>query len=326
MADSIDLLTQLAIKHGTDKWGLHFYTPVYDELFREIRLKELKILEIGVGGYGYKNFGGESLRMWADYFPNSRIVGIDIEYKELKLPANVHYEHGSQVDTGFLDRVARKYGKFDIVVDDGSHRPDHVIASFQFLFPRMAERGFYVVEDTQTAFWPKWGGTENGAKLLGFIAAAIQSLHRSEIRLAKPDYEPAEFLKNVKSVKALHNLLIVEKGDNSAPSYFKFDPDHPAAKFALQTIEDRIAAEPTPAAYAQYAAVLSQSGRVEDALVAIEKGLQIWNDEPNLLLGGFEIAKARGQPQRALGFIARLKTESADPLVDHEMKKLRQTK
>jgi hypothetical protein len=27
----VDPLTRLAIKHGTDKWGPHFYTPVYHE-------------------------------------------------------------------------------------------------------------------------------------------------------------------------------------------------------------------------------------------------------------------------------------------------------
>jgi hypothetical protein len=33
----IDPLTRLAIRHGTDKWGPHFYTPVYHELFAPLR-------------------------------------------------------------------------------------------------------------------------------------------------------------------------------------------------------------------------------------------------------------------------------------------------
>ena len=322
VSNDIDLLTRLAIKHGTDKWGLHFYTPVYHELFRKIRLEKLKVLEIGVGGFGFRDFGGESLRMWSEYFPNSQIVGIDIEYKALPLPQNVHYENGSQTDLGFLDRVAKKYGAFDIVVDDGSHRPDHVIASFQFLFPRMSDSGLYVIEDTQAAFWPKWGGTPNGEKLLGFIAAAVQSLHRAEIKVAAPDYEPAEFLRRVKSVKALHNLLIVERGDDGEPSNFKFDPSHPAALAALNSIEDYIRKDPTPACYAQYAAVLDRSGRPDDALRAVAQGLQLWTDHPSLLMSGFEIARARGQIARARDFLVRLKAQSSDPLVAHTLARL----
>jgi hypothetical protein len=51
--DQLDPLTQLAIKHGTDKWGPHFYTPVYHKLFAHLRERPLRLLEIGVGGYEY---------------------------------------------------------------------------------------------------------------------------------------------------------------------------------------------------------------------------------------------------------------------------------
>ena len=68
-AADIDPLTALAIRHGTDKWGPHFYTPVYHELFAHLRDAAVRLLEIGIGGYGYQTVGGASLRMWADYFP-----------------------------------------------------------------------------------------------------------------------------------------------------------------------------------------------------------------------------------------------------------------
>ena len=74
----LDPLTAIAIRHGTDKWGLHFYTPIYHSLLAPLRDKPLRLLEIGVGGYGSKYLGGSSLAMWAEYFGQGRIVGIDL--------------------------------------------------------------------------------------------------------------------------------------------------------------------------------------------------------------------------------------------------------
>ena len=62
-------------KYKTDKCNwCHNYTKKYDELFKDIRFKKLKILEIGIGSAPMP-----SLRLWKEYFPNSQIYGIDIE-------------------------------------------------------------------------------------------------------------------------------------------------------------------------------------------------------------------------------------------------------
>src|ERR1700754_3628667 len=83
--EEIDPLTRLAIRHGTDKWGAHFYTPVYHQLFAHLRDKPVRLLEIGIGGYQFAKLGGASLAMWADYFPSGRILGIDVFKKNLDL-------------------------------------------------------------------------------------------------------------------------------------------------------------------------------------------------------------------------------------------------
>src|SRR5882672_934336 len=95
----IDPLTALAIKHGTDKWGPHFYTPVYHALFAHLRDRPIRLLEIGIGGYEYNTVGGASLAMWAEYFPRARIVGIDVVPKTLALGPRVTTLEGSQIDT-----------------------------------------------------------------------------------------------------------------------------------------------------------------------------------------------------------------------------------
>ena len=157
--DNLDPLTRLAIKHGTDKWGPHFYTPVYHKLFAHLRERPLRLLEIGVGGYEYKKVGGNSLAMWADYFPHAQITGVDIAEKELSLDPRIKVLRGSQDDAVFLGKVCEEHGPFDIVIDDGSHIPKHVVASFGILFPKLADGGIYAIEDVQTAFWPNFGGS-----------------------------------------------------------------------------------------------------------------------------------------------------------------------
>jgi hypothetical protein len=77
----MDDLTKLAIEYRTDKWGGHFYTPHYHAHLMHLRESPINLLEIGIGGYDDPAKGGESLRMWQDYFPNGKIYGIDIANK-----------------------------------------------------------------------------------------------------------------------------------------------------------------------------------------------------------------------------------------------------
>ena len=88
MRQGIDL-DALARLHGTDKSSHHHgYTRLYERHFASRRATVRRLLEIGVGGTsswrGYDTTqGGQSLRMWSDYFPNAEIVGVDIHAKAI---------------------------------------------------------------------------------------------------------------------------------------------------------------------------------------------------------------------------------------------------
>jgi cephalosporin hydroxylase len=121
------------------------------------------------------SIGGNPLATWADYFPEGKIVGIDIAEKKLELGPRITLRRGSQDDPAFLQRISGEFGPFDIVIDDGSHVPAHVTKSFSTLFPLIADGGLYVIEDVQTSFWPQWGGplADGGATVL----LALSMLH-----------------------------------------------------------------------------------------------------------------------------------------------------
>jgi hypothetical protein len=44
-------------------------------------------------------------------------------------------------------------GNFDVVIDDGSHVPEHQLISFESLWPAVKPGGLYIVEDLETNWW-----------------------------------------------------------------------------------------------------------------------------------------------------------------------------
>jgi hypothetical protein len=144
-----DLAAILEATLGVHKW-LH-YIPIYEAAFAGLRHTPIRFLEIGVDR-------GGSLEAWSRYFgPEASIVGIDINPWCATFDDPEHGRHvriGGQQDPEFLDAVVRELGPFDVVLDDGSHRPAHTNASFRHLFDRgLVAGGLYVVEDLQTNFW-----------------------------------------------------------------------------------------------------------------------------------------------------------------------------
>lgn len=143
-------LDRIAVDCNTDKSSLvHDYCRKYEKWLPFKRWEPITILEIGV-------LNGESLSMWNGYFFNAKIIGIDInpDCKKYENPnQNIFVEIGSQDDPEFLNYIAEKYGKFDLILDDGSHIQRHMIFSFERLFPHVKSEGVYVVEDTVCSYW-----------------------------------------------------------------------------------------------------------------------------------------------------------------------------
>jgi Methyltransferase domain len=212
-------LVRLATEHGTDKWGRHWYASKYETHFAPRRLEPLTLLEIGVGGYEDPARGGESLRMWKDYFPSARIFGIDHHDKTAMEQDRIRIFQGSQDDRAFLERVVAAAGPLDIVIDDGSHHNAHVAATFEVLFPHLREGGIYVVEDTQTSYWPSYGGSldvDAPHTTMNFFKRIADGLNHAEF--IRPGYQPGFLDLNVASVHFYHGLVFVYRGRNDEES------------------------------------------------------------------------------------------------------------
>jgi len=119
----------------------HGYTKYYARHFDALRDQPLKVLEIGV-------WEGASLQMWAKYFPKATIVGADINIERCKrTPEHCRLWQADQSSTPSLVNMAEHLGPWDIIIDDGSHNPEHQILSFEALWPYVRVGGIYAIED-----------------------------------------------------------------------------------------------------------------------------------------------------------------------------------
>lgn len=136
------LVDGLPAEWGGDKGGTHSYIKTYSNLFDSIRDENLCILEIGV-------LYGSSVKMWKDYFANSKIVGVDIRESCLKYAENnidIHILNAAN-----CNEVCDKLNlyKFNIVIDDGSHQLNDQDTTFRCMTQYLTDEFIYIIEDIQ---------------------------------------------------------------------------------------------------------------------------------------------------------------------------------
>lgn len=125
---------------GGDKGTLHSYIDYYENLFSfdDMRGRAKRVLEIGV-------HTGHSLALWREYFHNALVIGVELNARRIdeSLVEDCHVIIGDATKEetfGGIDNI-------DVVIDDGSHRLEHQLKTFEILWPRMAKGGIYCIED-----------------------------------------------------------------------------------------------------------------------------------------------------------------------------------
>jgi hypothetical protein len=155
-----DDLSSLANCYLSDKGTRHRcghgYTRIYRHLLAPARTAPLRMLEIGLvhlldqcdPAVDPELLGCPSLRMWSEYLPHAEIHGLDIIDFTRFANGNIHIWQGDQGDRGFLTTLGNMVsGKFDLIVDDGSHASHHQQISLATLFQFVTDGGIYVIED-----------------------------------------------------------------------------------------------------------------------------------------------------------------------------------
>jgi hypothetical protein len=166
-------LSELANEYETDKgtensknlsWGSDYpnhvcmhYTKVYEKYMQINRDKEISMLEIGVCD---KRFPFASIKMWMSYFKNIDFYAVDNFWGSVldKKLEDIDYLNNQGVNFIYADQgsfedwdniISLHKNKFDYIVEDGSHWPNHMMVSLWKSINVLKSGGYYFMEDIQ---------------------------------------------------------------------------------------------------------------------------------------------------------------------------------
>lgn len=133
--------------YGTDKTLTHSYGPLYSKLFSDIKQNNnvKNILEIGV-------YSGASVQSFSEYFEEAFIYGIDIDLSYVKFGNNnerIKFIQGDATSEGIIKHIDVK---FDIILDDASHKADDQLRTLDIFSKHLEKNGIYIIEDISSYY------------------------------------------------------------------------------------------------------------------------------------------------------------------------------
>lgn len=188
------------------KW-LHYFA-IYHRHFRRFRHRAPTVVEIGVSH-------GGSLQMWRRYFGRrARIVGVDIDPRcERFADERTEIVIGDQEDRAFLRGLRERIGPVDVLIEDGGHTMTQQIATFEELWPAVADDGVYLVEDLHTSYWDDYGGSLGGDTFIEFAKRLIDRLHAWH----SDDLEVDRYTREIKGMHVYDSIIVFDKGRVTEP-------------------------------------------------------------------------------------------------------------
>ena len=130
----------------SDKVSGHGYQRIYPRLLWSLRKDKLKVLEIGVQE-------GNSISLWSEYFAPSEVTQVCVDITDKSLPENIKFVKLDQSNEVSLKEFVVAHFDFDLIVDDGSHIPQHQLLTLKVLWAALLPGGIYILEDIETSYW-----------------------------------------------------------------------------------------------------------------------------------------------------------------------------
>ena len=141
--------------HGkvSDKWSS--YLDEYQRLFLEFQDQPVSLLEIGIQN-------GGSMEIWAKYFWSATsLTGCDINERCRNLTfedPRIGVVVGDANSDAVQNEIVRRSPRFDIIIDDGSHKSGDIVKSFARYFPLLNRGGIFLAEDLHCSYWRDFEG------------------------------------------------------------------------------------------------------------------------------------------------------------------------
>jgi len=151
-------LVELVDNTRTDKNTVHSYLHLYEKLFSSKKESAQNILEIGICNYTELN--GGSIQLWEKYFKNATVYGVDnmnisdvwegIQHKDKII---LYTSIDAYDETFCKTRFEDKNIKFDVIIDDGTHKLENMKQFIKLYSPLLTDNGILIVEDVQSWDW-----------------------------------------------------------------------------------------------------------------------------------------------------------------------------
>jgi Methyltransferase domain len=263
-ADGSKAFLDALVASESDKYYRHHYENYYIHWLEPFRhVPNLKLLEIGADK-------GRSLLLWSNYFSDPHLIlglaygedakdidqTVSVNQQSGKMREIVQVVKGDQSKKETMEKL-RTMGPYHIIVDDGSHVPDHMAFSLFSLWNSVEPGGLYVLEDLECNYWA------NGSNIYGYtlrgtgvgtspkdnvvekIKQLIDTLVKNQIGATKEDMSIMPGDENICSIEFGKNLVVLKKCSEAelanAPPLLPqvYDADHMAA-----WVKDAISSNP----------------------------------------------------------------------------------
>ena len=152
--------------YGSDKADIfkknknigHGYSKFYEDKLKELKDKNLNILEIG-------SFAGASAAAFVKYFSNVNVFCFDVNISNFDYISKKIHVFGVDINNEKkvnknLEKIFKDFHikNFDIIIDDGSHSSQDIIKTFILYYNHLNNNGLYIVEDLHCSYWKEYSG------------------------------------------------------------------------------------------------------------------------------------------------------------------------
>lgn len=196
----IENLTSLSNKYDCDKSTVHNYMDYYEIFFKEFKDDSFNLFEIGIDV-------GKSYNVWKEYFNNANIFGMDLDTNFIDDRGQVF--KGDQSNINDLSKISNNFKTAKIIIDDGSHVPDHQLMCFEYLFKHILEDGgYYVIEDIECSYW------NPNSEIYGYKSGYLNIIDyfTKYNHHVNHHYNGGENPLNIKMISYIGNSIIIRKG------------------------------------------------------------------------------------------------------------------
>jgi len=201
---------------GISKYSKKYstYFDVYSKHLEKFQ-KPITFVEVGV-------FEGGSLEFWLKVLPKgSKVIGVEFNSEAMNIDLeNIEIVIGDQGDSNFWDTFFNKFGKIDVLLDDGGHTNKQQIITVLSALPFMNNQGLILVEDTHFSYMREVGNPSKYS-FINWAKFCVDSINERFVNRNSTDYIKQienKIIQRIISVTFYESIVIFDIGDAELPT------------------------------------------------------------------------------------------------------------